>query len=468
MESIRNIGILAHVDAGKTTLTEQLLLKTGAIRVAGRVDAGTAHTDALAIERQRGISIRANSVCVTWRGTSVRVIDTPGHVDFSTEVENALLALDGAILVVSAVEGVQAQTAAIGRVLRALRIPMLIFINKTDRAGADVPRVMGEIRQVIPEAMRLASDRDELLDALTRGDDILLACALDGTVTDAALREGMRRACAECRVAPALIGAALRGQGIEEVLDAIVDYLPPPAPADALSAVVYHVARKEEERQAHVRVFGGQLPFGYEHGGERITRMRALTPIGYENAKSLRAGDIGAISGLHELPVGGWLGEPARGRVKLMQPVLRAQVSPAREEDMKPLQIALARMADEWPDLAPRFEPRTRQMWVQVMGEIHRQVVEATIRETYGVDAALLPPAVLYRETPRGVGRGELDMYTSPWYARDVRGKAAAARERGEVRIARVHRRRVPEISARHRGHGVRGVGRGAVRLAGD
>ena len=147
MSSILNFGILAHVDAGKTTLTERMLFHSGAIRKAGSVDDGSAHTDPMEIERLRGISVRACSAQITHKGMDINLIDTPGHMDFSGEIERSLRALDNAVLILSAVEGVQSQTEVIWKALEALRIPVIFFINKTDRVGADIPRVMAQIKE---------------------------------------------------------------------------------------------------------------------------------------------------------------------------------------------------------------------------------------------------------------------------------------------------------------------------------
>jgi ribosomal protection tetracycline resistance protein len=150
-KNIRNIGIFAHVDAGKTTLTENILYKGGCIKQLGRVDDGTAHTDNMNVERQRGISVRAAAASVIWKDVRINIIDTPGHVDFSAEVERSLMVLDGAVLVISAMEGVQSQTEVIWNALREMNIPTLIFINKIDRAGADIQRVLGQIKTAITD-----------------------------------------------------------------------------------------------------------------------------------------------------------------------------------------------------------------------------------------------------------------------------------------------------------------------------
>ncbi len=438
IETIRNIGIFAHVDAGKTTLTEQILLSCGAIRSAGRVDDGTAHTDALAIERQRGISIRSGTACGQWAGHSIRIIDTPGHVDFSDEVETALLAVDGAVLVVSAVEGVQAQTAVIARVLAALGLPTLIFINKTDRAGADIARTMEQLSALVPRPILLSQDEEALIDKLSIVDDELLALAVEGRVTRDDLRLATARACRARAATPALFGSALRGEGVSAVLDGIAAYLPPPADAGEMSIAAYHVRREGEERQVRVRVFGGELRLGPVEGFGRVRRLREQTPTGEENVKVLKPGDIGVAVGLEGLRAGMWLGRQMRGRPHMAAPVLRAQVVPEKQAQLPALLRALERLADEQTALRPAFEPRSRRVHIQLMGEIHQQVVEQTLRDEFGVTANLMPPEVLYRETPLRAGRGELAMFFPPWNAKASFLVEPAARGAGVRFVNRV------------------------------
>ena len=180
------IGILAHVDAGKTTLSEQILLLSGAIRKKGSVDSGTAHTDTLPVERRRGISVKASCVSFAWKDTQVNLIDTPGHVDFSAEVERSLWALDAAVLVVCGVEGVQPQTEALFAAIREKKIPCIFFINKLDREGADARRVSAQIRRMLSESACLTDDEDQVADVLCAGDDALMERYLSGEPFDSA------------------------------------------------------------------------------------------------------------------------------------------------------------------------------------------------------------------------------------------------------------------------------------------
>ena len=425
----RNIGIFAHVDAGKTTLSEQILFNCGAIRRLGRVDDGTAHTDSMPIERERGISVRSGTVCVNHNGVHIRIIDTPGHIDFSAEVENALVAVDGAVLVVSAVEGVQAQTLTILGVLRALNIPTIAFINKVDRVGADVERVALQLKQIAPLPL-LLSDNEGVSDVLSRIDDSFLALALEGTPTKDDIDAALGRACANCACMPLLQGSALKGQGIAELLHAIVHYLPAPTIVQERSVAAYDVKHLGEERQVFLRVFGGEIALGMLPGHGRIHRLRRLTPAGFENTQTLSGGDIGMAVGL-AMRAGDFLGTRVRGRPQMALPLLRAEVAPDNRADLPALLSALNLMHDEQPGLKPVFETRTRKVHVNIMGEIHAQTIAQQLAQAHGVAAQLLEPKVLYKETPLGQGSGKLDAFFAPWMARATFNIAPAPRGSG-------------------------------------
>ncbi|NUR69465.1 MAG: GTP-binding protein, partial [Hamadaea sp.] len=221
-----NLGILAHVDAGKTSLTERLLWSAGVIDVLGSVDAGSTQTDTLELERRRGITIKSAVVSFEVDGTTVNLIDTPGHPDFIAEVERVLGVLDGVVLVVSAVEGVQAQTRVLFRTVRRLGLPVVVFVNKTDRAGADVARVLGQIRaKLSPDVVAMPLD-DSAVDVLSRWDDDLLTAFVDGTATDAAVEASVRRLSRAGLVQAAYAGSAITGDGVDALLAGLPGLLP--------------------------------------------------------------------------------------------------------------------------------------------------------------------------------------------------------------------------------------------------
>ena len=227
--NIRNIGVFAHVDAGKTTLSERMLVHAGAVSQAGSVDDGTAHTDTLPIERRRGISVKATCVRLQWKGMDINLIDTPGHTDFSAEIERSLWALDGAVLLADAVEGVQPQTEVLFHALHEQHVPVVFFINKIDRIGANVAEAVAQIRKLLTQDVVLMSDEAELTEYVCGNDDELMEAYLDGK---AIARETLMAKVAgwtrggKCH--PVYVGSALKDEGVEALLDAVVDFLPPP------------------------------------------------------------------------------------------------------------------------------------------------------------------------------------------------------------------------------------------------
>ena len=322
---IRNIGIFADVDAGKTTLREQLLSITGAIREAGSVDSGTAHTDSLPVEKRRGISVRAAAVRICWKGCRINLVDTPGHADFAAEVEHSLWAMDGAVLLVCACEGVRPQTVTLWRALRKQGIPVVFFISKTDREAADVPRVLGEIKRLCPEAVPVG-DRNAMIDRVCAEDDRLTEKYLEeGDLPDSEVLPRFFSPCRSGKAFPATEGSALKNTGVDRLLDLMVSCLPAPANAGQLCGVVFSVRQDRLlGRGVWVRLYGGSLENrqGVDLPGrmdpltgkasvtqQKITQIRSADN---DDLGVLSAGDIGVVYGLGNVSVGTVLGE--RGR----------------------------------------------------------------------------------------------------------------------------------------------------------
>lgn len=306
-----NLGILAHVDAGRTTLTERLLYDAGVIDAPGSVDHGTTQTDTLPLERGRGITIKSAVVSFPLDGVTVNLIDTPGHPDFIAEVERALAVLDGAVLVVSAVEGVQAQTLVLMRALQRLRIPTILFVNKTDRAGADVGRVLAEIRtRLTPNAVpvwavdveQLAEQDDELLEGYVEGERIDVEAALERQA-----RLGL--------VHPVLCGSALTGEGVEELRSGIVRLLPTTSRGadERLSAAVFKIERDARgEKLAYVRIFAGALHVRDRVGDDKVTELEVFADGGVARRSVAAAGEIARVRGCARCGSGTGSGTPGR------------------------------------------------------------------------------------------------------------------------------------------------------------
>lgn len=456
--TIRNVGIVAHVDAGKTTTTEHMLFESGRIRSLGRVDAGTAQTDWLDVERERGISVRAASTAFRWKDCTINLIDTPGHVDFSSEVERSLRILDGAILIVSAVEGVQAHTETLWNALRSLGIPTLIFINKMDRIGANAERVMGEIRKYLSadiaviqrftgeEADFHAVDRlwyrqeggaltrgeqsrqedyDALWEKLAEHDEQLLDDFVNGRlVPDDELYDRLIALTAQSQLFPVMFGAASKGIGIPELMDAIVELLPPPAGRkdDPLSGIVFRLERdKVMGKIALIRLFGGTVrnrdvvrnsTLGVD---EKVTQIRKIHAGQHEDVGMLEAGDIAGVCGLSQVRIGDIIGsgEGIAPGHRLTEPLLTVQVLPANGAEYPQLVAALQEMAEEDPLLDLQWHQNERELHIKIMGPIQLEVLTHVLHSRFGLHPVFGQPTVIYKETPSREGIGFV-AYTMP------------------------------------------------------
>ncbi|MDD6050317.1 MAG: TetM/TetW/TetO/TetS family tetracycline resistance ribosomal protection protein, partial [Clostridiales bacterium] len=416
---MRNIGIFAHVDAGKTTLSEQLLMHSGAIRRAGSVDEGTAHTDNLPVEQRRGISVKATCVSLNWRGVHIRLIDTPGHVDFSAEVERSLWALDAAVMVVCAVEGVQPHTETLFHALREQAIPTLFFLNKTDREGADVGRVLSQIHRLLTPDAVLLSDAEAVTEFVCAQDDALLERYLAGeSFAPPFIRERLVGLTRRAGAYPVLFGSALRDEGIVPLLDAMVDFLPPPVSAGKeLCGVVFASAQDRVlGRGVWVRLYAGAvenrepitLPAGVDPltGEERLVQRKVtqIRRVDGSDAGSLAAGEIGVVYGLGDVKVGQTLGDAALlpRRVEpghLRTPLITVQVIPEKTEDMQALRQACETLCAEDPLLQVRYAKALGELQLHVMGTIQLEIIQELLDTRFGMRVTFTKPAVIYRET---------------------------------------------------------------------
>jgi len=419
VKQLRNIGIFAHVDAGKTTLSEQLLAHAGAIRQTGSVDGGTAHTDTLPVERRRGISVKATCVTFTWKGVQFNLIDTPGHVDFSAEVERSLWALDAAVLVVCGVEGVQPQTEVLFEALREQNIPVVFFLNKMDREGADALKVTEQIRRMLSSGAALMTEDEQIADVVYSEDDEMMERYLLGEEVSAnELKQRMTELASQARAYPVYMGSALRDDGIDELLDAILVCLPEPQKtSEALAAVVF-AAQQDRMlgRGVWLRLYGGTietrmaitLPAGVDPlTGEpkwiqqKITQIRTVDG---ESANRLSAGEIGIVYGLGDVRIGQVLGskeglprrvEPGR----LRTPLITVQVLPEKPEEMQKLREACEILSGEDPLLQAKYVRSLNEQHLNVMGTIQLEILAELLKTRFELDVRFSKPAILYRES---------------------------------------------------------------------
>ena len=361
-----NLGILAHVDAGKTTLTERLLVEAGVLDEPGSVDAGTTQTDTMPLERRRGITIRAAVVSFEVDGVLVNLFDTPGHSDFIAEVERSLSVLDGAVLVVSAVEGVQAQTLVLMRALQRLGIATVVFVNKSDRAGADVDFVTLEVHE------RLSPD------------------------------------------VPVLSGSAITGAGVRELMASLVDLLPvrePPAAGPAHGSV-FKVERDpagSKSVYAHLRsgtlrvrdrVALGRGP------AERVTGMRVFSAGTLTTAREAYGGQVVELRGVESARIGDTFGECAGGDAggQFARPSLATVVEPVAAGDRGRLHVALAQLAEQDPLIDLRQDDVRGELQLSLYGEVQKEVIGALLAEEHGIEVTFRPSSVICVERVLGTG----------------------------------------------------------------
>ncbi len=435
--STLNLGILAHVDAGKTSLTERLLFAAGVIAAIGRVDDGSTQTDTLALERQRGITIKSAVVSFGVGDLTVNLIDTPGHPDFIAEVERTLAVLDGAVLVVSAVEGVQAQTRVLMRALTRLALPTLMFVNKVDRGGARVEQTLAEIRgKLSPGAVPMGSVQGQgtrhatfapygagdaaftsrLADVVADHDDEFLAAYLDdGTaVSHRQARAGLASLTRAGLVHPVFCGSAITGAGVHALACGLRELLPAATgQADGpVSGTVFKVGRGPAgEKIAYVRMFSGtvrtrdRLRFGHDRAG-RVTAAAVFDRGPAAPSACVSAGQIGKLWGLGAIRIGDALG-PARTAAAQRHfplPTLETVVVPESPGDRGALRAALGQLAEQDPLINVRQDDARQEILVSLYGEVQKEVIQATLATDFGIGAAFRETTTVCVERPSGAG----------------------------------------------------------------
>jgi len=444
-----NLGILAHVDAGKTSLTERLLFAAGVIDQIGRVDDGSTQTDTLALERQRGITIKAAVVSFPLDDVTVNLIDTPGHPDFIAEVDRALSVLDGAVLVISAVEGVQAQTRVLMRALGRLRIPTLIFVNKIDRSGAAYDSVLRAISdRLTPAVIAMGTVRGlgtaaagfqpsgaadpgftaRLADLLAERDDALLAAyvADESAVSYPRLRAGLAAQSRQGLVHPVFFGSAITGAGISSLLAGLTGLLPAAAgdPGAPPAGTVFKVDRGPAgEKVAYIRMFSGtvrvrdRLPISPNQASTRQASPKQASPKQtvtavsvFERGSAVRrdavtAGQIGQLRGLTDVRIGDVIGAArSPGGGQFPPPTLETVIVPARRADQGALHAALTQLAEQDPLINLRQDDTAEEISVSLYGEVQKEVIAATLADEFGLAVGFRETTVICIERPAGCG----------------------------------------------------------------
>jgi ribosomal protection tetracycline resistance protein len=442
-----NLGILAHVDAGKTTLTERLLYAAGAIGEIGSVDAGTTQTDSLALERQRGITIKSAVVSFAIDDVAVNLIDTPGHPDFIAEVERALSVLDGAVLMISAVEGVQPQARILMRALRRLRVPTLMFVNKIDRRGAGYERPLRAISErLTPAIVAMGSAHGlgtraagltpyggadaaftaRLAEVLAERSDPILAAYVHGEreIPYRRLRAELAAQTRRGAVHPVFFGSALTGAGVDSLVRGIAELLPAArrdtaAPA---SGRVFKIERGPAgEKIAYVRMFSGTLRtrdrvrFG-RSGEGKVTAIGVFAGGSPVRRESVSAGEIAKLWGLAEVQVGDTVGAPREHgeQHRFAPPALETVVIPRNPHNGGALRIALARLAEQDPLIDVRQDDIRREIYVSLYGEVQKEVIGATLAADFGVQVSFRESTTICIERPIGTGAAVERLHRAP------------------------------------------------------
>ena len=448
-------GLMAHVDSGKTTLSEALLYTSGAIRKLGKVDTKDAFLDTDERERARGITIFSKQAELTWRDTDLTLLDTPGHVDFSAEMERVLQVLDYAVLLISGSDGVQGHTQTLWNLLQQYEIPTFFFVNKMDQPGADQAAVMTELKERLSEGCIDFSASSVLADAViadvadTKKDydakqtmdsgmntdqsvlsletwyEELATCqeeALEtyletGTVSEAQIRAMIR----DREVFPCYFGSALKMEGIETFLNGFEFWTEEDTYPSEFSAKVYKISRDEQgNRLTHLKVTGGVLKVkdllrtksdGEDDVLEKVNQIRVYSGEKYEVRQQAEAGEICAVTGLAETYPGQGLGEEAETLPPLLEPVLTCQVCLPEGCDPALMLPKLKLLEEEQPELHIVWDEQLQEIQAQIMGEIQTEILQSVIAERFGIDVTFGKSHIVYKETiantVEGVGHFE-------------------------------------------------------------
>jgi elongation factor G len=481
---MRNIGIMAHIDAGKTTTTERILYYTGRTYKIGEVHEGTAVMDWMEQEQERGITITSAATTCQWKDSTINIIDTPGHVDFTAEVERSLRVLDGAVAVFDAVAGVQPQTETVWRQADKYRVPRICFINKMDRVGADffrsVDTIIDRLRcRPVPIQLPIGAEdqfkgvvdlvtmkarvwldetlgadfneieipaelaeqakeyHEKLVEAVAESDDHLFAKFVEGQpVTEAELRAGIRKATILEKIFPVVCGTAFKNKGVQNLLDAVVDYLPspldiPPVEGTEVDDTSKKVIRKADDSEpfsalvfkimtdpfvgqlAFIRVYSGKLGAGEsvynvaKGRRERIGRLVKMHANKREEIQEVLAGDICAAVGLKSVSTGDTICDEKHPvileNIEFPAPVIQLAIEPKTKADQEKLGMAIAKLVQEDPTLKVSTDPDTGQTILAGMGELHLEIIVDRMQREFNVGANVGKPQVAYRETIRNI-----------------------------------------------------------------
>ena len=398
------IGLLAHVDAGKTTLAESLLYHTGAIRKMGRVDHQNAFLDTYELERARGITIFSKQAGFTLGDREVVLLDTPGHVDFSAEMERTLQILDYAVLIIGGTDGVQGHVETLWRLLRQYKIPVFLFINKMDQDGANLTEILKELQGRLDEKcidFTASQPQEEFMENLAMCDETVLETYLEeGEISEKQIRELIARR----KVFPCYFGSALKSQGIQEFLEGLETYTKVPDYPDTFGAKIYKISRDEKgSRLTHMKITGGSLKVKQVLSGEdweeKADQIRIYSGAGFEAVKEVPAGAVCAVTGLTRTHAGQGLGIEQTSGEPLLIPVLNYEIQLPEECDVHQMFLKLRQLEEEEPELHIVWNPQLNEIHAQVMGEVQIEILKNMIQERFGISVEFGSGNIVYKET---------------------------------------------------------------------
>lgn len=400
------VGILAHVDAGKTTLSEGMLYTSGAIRTMGRVDNRDAFLDTYALERERGITIFSKQAVFPLGTTQVTLLDTPGHVDFSPEMERTLQVLDYAILVISGADGVQGHTRTLWNLLRRYEIPTFVFVNKMDQKGTDAEVLLQELKNVLEEGcVDFSTKRDAHFyeETAVCSEDALEEFLETGRLK----KETLQELFLERRLFPCFFGSALRLEGVKEFLEQMQELIKVPAYPETFGAKVFKIARDEAgNRLTYLKITGGSLKVKAVIEGQKVNQIRIYSGEKYEAFNEAKAGSICAVTGLSDTYPGEGLGAEQGTYLPVLEPVLNYQVIPTEGDDPILLLPKLRELEEEEPQLHIVWEEALQEIHVQLMGEVQLEVLKTLIYGRFGVEVEFGQGNILYKETIQNTVEG--------------------------------------------------------------
>ena len=412
---VLNVGLLAHVDAGKTTLSESILYQSGAIRNLGRVDHQDAFLDTDEMERERGITIFSKQAVLTWKDTEITLLDTPGHVDFSAEMERVLQVLDCAVLVISGADGVQGHTETLWKLLTRYGIPVFLFVNKMDQEGTDCGKLLAELKSRFSEGCidfgRVETGAEEAIEEIAVCDEQTMEEYLEkGSVAAVSIR----RLVAERKIFPCYFGSALHLQGVEELMNGICTYQMQKEYPAAFGAKVYKIARDGQgNRLTYLKVTGGTLKVKDVIGenGDKVNQIRVYSGEKYELLSEADAGKVCAVTGLAETYPGQGLGAEKDSELPILEPVLTYRLILPDDCNVHTMLRDLKLLEEEEPELHVVWIEKSQEIHVQLMGDVQIEILQRIIKERFGVLVEFGEGSIVYKETiaapVEGVGHFE-------------------------------------------------------------